>query len=106
METVCLVTPAVLRSSQNAPFLTHYLASNRYAEDYGKHPVDDAYDLETLKDFAKKLAYGIEGRDGNSKPSLKSVLEAWKDFRADFRRLHEPISRNTTLSVMNVCTSW
>jgi len=103
VETVCPVTPARPKSSPNASRLTVWRAPfDRYAEDYGKHPVDDAYDMETLKDFVKKIAYGIEGRDGIAEPSLKSVIQAWKDFRADFRRLHEPIPRNTTLSVTNV----
>jgi len=97
------ITLARPNSSTHALHLTVWRApSDRYTEDYRKHPVDDAHDIETLKDFVKKIAYGIEGRDGDEKPSLKSVIQAWKDFRANFRRLHEPIPHKTTLSVTNM----
>ncbi len=49
------VTLARLKSlSSNGSYLTVWrVLSDMYTEDYGKHPVDDAYDMETLKDFVK-----------------------------------------------------
>lgn len=75
---------------------------DRYTEDYKKHPDDNTNDVETQKDFVNKIVYGIEGRNGDEKRSLKSVVQAWKDFRANFRLLQEPIPRKTTLSVISV----
>lgn len=74
-----------------------------YCTEYGKDPVNDAYDLETLKDFMNEVGHGMNGIEGeDDTPSLKSVKQAWKDFTAEFRRHNDPIPRNTTLSVTNV----
>jgi hypothetical protein len=76
---------------------------NRYCAEYEKDPDSDAYDLETLKDFAQEVGHGMDGIEGkHEKPSLKSVRQVWKDFTAEFRRSHDPILRNTTLSVTDV----
>jgi hypothetical protein len=49
------------------------------------------------------VAYGIEGCGGeDDKPSLKTI-KVWKIFTAQFRREHDAIPRNTTMSVTNVC---
>lgn len=75
-----------------------------YCAKYGKDPVKDAYDLETLKHFTKGIVWGLTGCKGEDDlPSAKTVKQVWKDFTAQFRREHEPIPRNTTLSTTNVC---
>ncbi|KAL6240235.1 hypothetical protein RBB50_012872 [Rhinocladiella similis] len=67
-----------------------------------KDPVKDAYDLKTLKHFTKGIVWGLDGCEGeNDLPSAKSTRQVWKDFTAQFRRQHDPIPRNTTLSVTN-----
>jgi hypothetical protein len=74
-----------------------------YCAEYEKDPVEDAYDLETLKDFINEVAFGMDGIEGEGyAPSLKSVKQAWKDFTAQFRRGNDCIPRNTTGSVTNV----
>jgi hypothetical protein len=74
-----------------------------YCAEYKKDPVNDAYDLETLKDFMHEVAYGTDGIDGgDDPPSLKRVKQTWKGFTAQFRRDNDPIPGNTMLSVTNV----
>ncbi len=69
-----------------------------------KDPVKAAYDLKTLKHFTKGIVWGLDGCEGeNDLPSAKSARQVWKDFTAQFRRQNDPIPRNTTLSVTNVC---
>lgn len=76
---------------------------NNFCAEYEKDPNYDAYDLETLKGFAQEIGYGMDGIEGeDDPPSLKSVHQTWKDFTAQFRRHHDPVPRNTTVSVTNV----
>jgi hypothetical protein len=56
---------------------------NSYCAEYKKDPVNDAYDLETLRDFIQKVAYSVEGcgvEDG--KQSLKSVISGVEGFHS------------------------
>ncbi|KAL2041983.1 hypothetical protein N7G274_005171 [Stereocaulon virgatum] len=71
---------------------------NGYARD---HPGADPYDLETLKDFVRMMAYGIDGIYGDPKAGEKSVLQYWKDFTAGWRRHASLIPPETTQSVTN-----
>ncbi|KAL2039086.1 hypothetical protein N7G274_008135 [Stereocaulon virgatum] len=48
---------------------------NGYTQD---HPGADPYDLETLKDFVREIAYGIDVAYGDPKAGEKSVLQCWK----------------------------
>jgi hypothetical protein len=43
---------------------------------YDKDPVNDAYDLEVLKDFMNEVAYGVNGIEGeDALPSPKGVKQ-------------------------------
>jgi len=85
--------------SKKPAYLTLLPTPNRYAQD---HPGADPYDLETLKDFVRDVAYGIDGAYGDPKAGEKSVLQYWKDFTAGWRRHNSTIPPTTTLSVTNV----
>jgi len=94
-------------SSCTIPFLISSSLTHNpfdsYCAEYDKDPVNGAYDLETLKDFMHEVGHGMDGIKGKGDlPSLKSVLQAWTDFTAEFRRNNNPIPPNTTLSVTNV----
>ena len=78
---------------------TFTATGNRYARD---RPGADPYDLETLKDFVKEMAYGIGGTYGDAIAGEKSVLQYWKDFTAGWRRHNPTIPSATTPSVTNV----
>ncbi len=84
-----LCVPVTLARPKYSPNASHLIIwrvpYDGYMENYGKHPVDATYDMETLKDFVNKIALRVEGRDGDKKPSFKSVIQAWKDSRANFR---------------------
>uniref|UniRef100_A0A093VB45 Uncharacterized protein n=1 Tax=Talaromyces marneffei PM1 TaxID=1077442 RepID=A0A093VB45_TALMA len=67
----------------------------------GKDPVASAYDLESLKDFVKQLAYGIEGIYDDEIAGQGSVKVIWKRFTANFKRDNDAIPRDITLSVTN-----
>ena len=61
------------------------LPFNSFCVGYDKNSNDDAYDLETLKDFIQEVAYGMDGVEGeDDPPSLKSVKQAWKDLQLSF----------------------
>ena len=79
------------------PFFTD--AGNRYAQD---RPGADPYDLETLKDLVREMAYGIDGTYGDATVGEKPVLQYWKDFTAGWRRHKPTVPSATTLSVTNV----
>ena len=79
------------------PFFTD--AGNRYARD---RPGANPYDLETLKDFVREMASGIDGTYGDAIAGEKSVLQYWKDFTAGWRRYNPTIPSATTLSIINV----
>jgi hypothetical protein len=84
--------------------LTHPLDS--YCTKYDRDSVDDACDLEMLKDFIGGVSYSMNGIEGEDDlPSLNSVKQVWKDFTAQFRRNNDPIPPNTMLSVTNVRNS-
>ena len=87
--------------SKEPAHLTLLPTPNRYAQD---HPGADPYDLETLKDFVRDVAYGIDGAYGDPKAGEKSVLQYWKDFTAGWRRHNSTIPPTTTISVTNVGT--
>lgn len=61
-----------------------------------------AYDLQSLKDFVHQLAYGIEGNYDDPIAGQGSVIVIWKRFTAGFKRDHDAIPGNITLSVRNV----
>ncbi|KND89402.1 hypothetical protein TOPH_06078, partial [Tolypocladium ophioglossoides CBS 100239] len=73
---------------------------NQYAEE---HADDDPspYDLKSLKDFMKEIAFGIDGAEDDPNPGEGTVLVYWKQFMAGWRREHDAIPGNTTLSVTN-----
>jgi hypothetical protein len=73
---------------------------SRYVDE---HPDASAYDLTSLKDFMKTVAFGIDGADGDLRPSEKTVMVYWKQFTAGWRRCNRAIPGNTTLLVTNVC---
>lgn len=83
-------------------FLVSILIDYRYCAEKGKDPVASAYDLESLKDFVHKLAYGIEGKYDDEKAGQGSVKVIWKRFTAGFKRDHDAIPGHITLSVTNV----
>ena len=58
------------RPGVSRPFFTD--VGSRYARD---RPGADPYDLETLKDFVREMAYGIDGVYGNAIAGEKSVLQ-------------------------------
>lgn len=60
----------ILRTGVSWPFFTN--AGNRYARD---RPGADPYDLETLKDFVREMAYRIDGTYGDAIAGEKSVLQ-------------------------------
>ncbi|KAK0747306.1 hypothetical protein B0T21DRAFT_300960, partial [Apiosordaria backusii] len=68
---------------------------NQYAED---HPGASPYDLKSLKDFVKDIAFGIDGVEDNSNPAEGTVMVYWKQFMAGWRRENDAIPKNTTLS--------
>ncbi|KAK3169331.1 hypothetical protein OEA41_008714 [Lepraria neglecta] len=71
---------------------------NGYAQ---SHPGADPYDLETLKDFVREIAYGIDGIYDDPTAGEKTVLQYWKDFTAGWRRHASLIPPETTQSVTN-----
>ncbi|KAK7398162.1 hypothetical protein QQX98_012469 [Neonectria punicea] len=71
---------------------------NQYAEEHD-HP--SPYDLKYLKDFIKEVAFGIDGVEDDPNPGEGTVMIYWKQFMAGWRREHDAIPRNTTLSVTN-----
>lgn len=71
---------------------------NQYAEE---HPGATPYDMESLKDFVKNIAYGIDGVEDDPKAALTTVGQYWKDFTAGWRRDHPAIPANTIHSVTN-----
>ncbi|KUL85000.1 hypothetical protein ZTR_07766 [Talaromyces verruculosus] len=73
-----------------------------YCAAKGKDPVTSAYDLESLKDFVHQLAYGIEGIYDDEKAGQGTVMVTWKRFTAGFKRDHDAIPRNITLSFLRV----
>jgi hypothetical protein len=49
---------------------------NSYCAEYDNDPDNDAHDLETLKIFFRKVAFGMDGIEGlGYEPSLKSVKQ-------------------------------
>jgi hypothetical protein len=89
-------------SSGTLWFLDSIFIYYRYCAEKGKDPVARAYDLESLKDFVHKLAYGIEGKYDDETAGQGSVKVIWKRFTAGFKRDHDAIPRHITLSVTNV----
>ena len=71
----------------------------RHAE---KHSDASAYNLESLKDFVKNLAYGVDGAEDDPKGSASTVGQYWKYQMAVWRRQNDAIPKNTTSSVTNV----
>ncbi|KAK2022058.1 hypothetical protein LX32DRAFT_574259 [Colletotrichum zoysiae] len=71
---------------------------------YAAHHADantNPYDLKYLKGFIKDIAFSIDGAEGDANPAERTVMVYWKQFTAGWRREHEPIPGNTTLSVRN-----
>ncbi|KDN70506.1 hypothetical protein CSUB01_07951 [Colletotrichum sublineola] len=71
---------------------------------YAIHHADvnpSPYDLKYLKDFIKDIAFSIDGAEGDPNPAAGTVMVYWKQFTAGWRREHDPIPGNTTLSVRN-----
>jgi hypothetical protein len=68
----------------------------------GRDAVTSAYDIETLKEIANLIAYGIDGDYDDPRPGEGTVKLEWRRFLAAFRRKHGQIPRDTTLSVWNV----
>ena len=58
--------------------------------------------MESLKDFVKNIAYGIDGAEDDPKAALTTVGQYWKDFTAGWRRNHPAIPANTIHSIANV----
>ncbi|KAK7422901.1 hypothetical protein QQZ08_009350 [Neonectria magnoliae] len=71
---------------------------NQYAEEHN-HP--SPYDLKSLKDFVKEIAFGINGAEDDPNPGEGTIMIYWKQFMAGWHREHDAIPRNTTLSVTN-----
>ncbi|KAK2038166.1 hypothetical protein LZ31DRAFT_132679 [Colletotrichum somersetense] len=51
--------------------------------------------------FIKDIAFSIDGVEDDLNPEEGTVMVYWKQFIAGWRREHDPIPRNTTLSVRN-----
>ncbi|KAK7417505.1 hypothetical protein QQZ08_011587 [Neonectria magnoliae] len=59
------------------------------------------YNLKSLKDFVKEIAFGIDSVEDDPNPGEGTVMIYWKQFMAGWRREHDAIPGNTTLSVTN-----
>ncbi|KAM9874786.1 hypothetical protein VDGL01_11107 [Verticillium dahliae] len=66
-----------------------------------EHPEANPYDLASLKEFMKDIAFSIEGAEDDQNPAEGTVLVYWKQFMAGWRRDHDAIPGNITLSVTN-----
>ncbi|KAL8396616.1 hypothetical protein RB594_003623 [Gaeumannomyces avenae] len=68
-----------------------------------EHAEDDPspYELRSLKDFVKGIAFGIDGAENDPNPAEGTVMLYWKQFMAGWRREHDAIPPNITLSVTN-----
>lgn len=75
---------------------------NQYAEDRIKdNPETSPYNLASLKDFVKEIAFGINGVKDDPNPAEGTVLVYWKQFMAAWKRQDTTIPRNITLSITN-----
>ncbi|KAL2273120.1 hypothetical protein FJTKL_04930 [Diaporthe vaccinii] len=88
-------TPKVERDYQRMLDLWKQFAQD-HAED---NP--DPFDLKSLKDFVKEIAFSIDGAGDDPNPAGSTVLVYWKQFMAGWRRVHDAIPPNVTLSVTN-----
>ncbi|EJT69100.1 hypothetical protein GGTG_13368 [Gaeumannomyces tritici R3-111a-1] len=77
---------------------------NQYAEDHAQDE-PSPYKVKFLKDFVKEIAFGIDGAEGDPNPARGTVMLYWKQFMAGWRREHEAIPANITLSVTNFINS-
>jgi len=73
-------------------------------EENPRDPEPSPYDLISLKDFIRKVAYGIDGVEGIDVPGSETVRKTWNNFTAAFQRLHpeNPIPRGIASSVTQV----
>jgi len=58
--------------------------------------------MKTLKDFVYTVAHAINGACSDIKASQKTVMQRWKEFITGFRRKHDLIPSEITLSVTNI----
>ena len=75
---------------------------NRYQR---QNPGASPYNLKSLKDFVRKMAYGIDGVEGIDAPGSETVRKYWNTFTAAFLRANpeKPIPRGIAASVTEVC---
>ncbi|EJT69139.1 hypothetical protein GGTG_13248 [Gaeumannomyces tritici R3-111a-1] len=79
---------------------------NQYAENHAQDQDQPSpYKVKSLKDFVKEIAFGIDGVEGDPNPGQGIVLLYWKQFMAGWRRKHEAIPPNITLTVTNFINS-
>ncbi|EJT69642.1 hypothetical protein GGTG_12526 [Gaeumannomyces tritici R3-111a-1] len=77
-----------------------------YAENHAQDQDQPSpYKVKSLKDFVKEIAFGIDGAEGDPNPGQGTVLLYWKQFMAGWRRKHEAIPPNITLTVTNFINS-
>ncbi|KAH8799672.1 hypothetical protein F5884DRAFT_113557 [Xylogone sp. PMI_703] len=76
---------------------------NQYAKE---HPGASPYDLESLKDFIKNIAFAIDGVEANEpdeeldvNAAKSTVRQYWKDFMAGWQMEHEQIQPKITRSI-------
>lgn len=78
---------------------------DRYA---GRTPGANLNSFETPKDFMRKVAHAIDGRYGDPKACLTTVVQYWKNLTGGWRREgRETIRDEVVLSTSNVsdCSS-
>ncbi len=71
-----------------------------------KTPEPSPYDLKSLKDFVRNVAYGIDGEEGIDVPGSETVRKYWNTFTAAFQRanLGTPLPSGIARAVTEVCT--
>jgi hypothetical protein len=69
-----------------------------------QHPQASVDDLESLKDFVRKVAYAIDGEEGIEAACSETVRKYWNAFTAAWQREppYQGIPRGTAQSVTQV----
>jgi hypothetical protein len=55
------------------------LCQNRFAQE---NPGASPYNLESLKEFVRTMAYAVDGMEANDIPALETVHNYWNCFTA------------------------
>jgi hypothetical protein len=78
------------------------LCQNRFVQE---NPGASLYNLESLKEFVRIMAYAVDGMEGNGTAALETVRNYWNFFSAGWRQKKNSLKYPTSIaeSVTNVC---